>query len=116
MLLKERTAVVYGGSGAVGGAVAQAFAREGARVLLAGRSRERREEVAGEIAAAGGQVEVAPVDALDPRAVSAHFEAIAEKAGPVRIMFNAIDWGDTQGAVLTQMEIARFLRPVDNAL
>ena len=35
MLLKGRTAIVYGGSGAVGGAVAKAYAREGARVFLA---------------------------------------------------------------------------------
>ncbi|HJW59659.1 MAG TPA: SDR family NAD(P)-dependent oxidoreductase, partial [Actinomycetota bacterium] len=44
MLLEGRNAVVYGGGGAIGGAVARAFAREGARVFLAGRTRERLEE------------------------------------------------------------------------
>lgn len=39
MLLKDRTAIIYGASGAVGGAVARAFAREGARVILAARRR-----------------------------------------------------------------------------
>ena len=39
MLLEGRTAVVYGGAGSVGGAVARAFAGEGARVFLAGRTR-----------------------------------------------------------------------------
>lgn len=46
MLLKERTAIVYGASGAVGGAVAQTFAREGARVVLAARRREPLEAAA----------------------------------------------------------------------
>jgi 3-oxoacyl-[acyl-carrier protein] reductase len=46
MLLQDRTAIVYGGGGSIGGAVARAFAREGARVFLAGRTRSRLESVA----------------------------------------------------------------------
>ena len=37
MLLKNKNAVIYGAAGAVGSAVAQAFAREGARLFLTGR-------------------------------------------------------------------------------
>ena len=37
-------------------------------------------------------------------------------AGPVKVMFNAIDWGDTQGAVLTEMDLERLLRPVRTAM
>ena len=43
MLLQNKTAVIYGGGGAIGGAVARAFAREGAKVLV-NRSVERREQ------------------------------------------------------------------------
>ncbi len=39
-MLENKTAVIYGGAGAIGGAVAQAFAWEGAHVVLAGRTRE----------------------------------------------------------------------------
>src|SRR5260221_12978007 len=39
MLLEQKTAVIYGAGGAIGSAVARAFAREGARVYLAGRTR-----------------------------------------------------------------------------
>jgi 3-oxoacyl-[acyl-carrier protein] reductase len=46
MLLKNKNAVIYGGGGAIGGAVARAFAREGARVFLAGRTLQSLEEVA----------------------------------------------------------------------
>ena len=38
MLLENKNAVIYGGGGSIGGAVARAFAREGARVFLAGRT------------------------------------------------------------------------------
>ena len=40
MLLKRKNAVIYGAGGAVGGAVARTFAREGANVFLAGRRLE----------------------------------------------------------------------------
>jgi len=38
MLLQNKNAVIYGGGGAIGGAVARAFAREGAKVFLTGRT------------------------------------------------------------------------------
>jgi 3-oxoacyl-[acyl-carrier protein] reductase len=46
MLLENKNAVIYGGGGAIGGAVARAFAREGARLFLAGRTLQSLEEVA----------------------------------------------------------------------
>jgi 3-oxoacyl-[acyl-carrier protein] reductase len=49
VLLESKNAVVYGGGGSIGGAVARAFAREGARVHLAGRTLESLEKVAEEI-------------------------------------------------------------------
>jgi 3-oxoacyl-[acyl-carrier protein] reductase len=48
MLLEDRNAVIYGG-GAIGGAVACDFAREGARVFLAGRTLATLEKVAEQI-------------------------------------------------------------------
>ena len=46
MLLEHKNAVVYGAGGSIGGAVSRAFAREGARVFLAGRTRATLETVA----------------------------------------------------------------------
>jgi len=112
MLLSGKTAIVYGGSGAVGGAVAKAYAREGARVFLAARNRDRLETVAAEITAAGGKAEVAPVDATDHDAVEAHLQAIIAKAGPVKLMFNAVAIGDTQGQKLIDMPRERFIAPI----
>jgi 3-oxoacyl-[acyl-carrier protein] reductase len=69
MLLEDKNAVIYGGGGSIGGAVARAFAREGAKVFLAGRTRAKLEEVADQIRSAGGVAETAQVDALDGRTV-----------------------------------------------
>jgi NAD(P)-dependent dehydrogenase (short-subunit alcohol dehydrogenase family) len=67
MMVEDKTALIYGG-GAIGGAVARAFAGAGAHVYLAGRTRARLEAVANDI---GDAADVAEVDALDERAVAA---------------------------------------------
>jgi len=116
MLLKDRTAIVYGGSGAVGGAVAKAFAREGARVVLAARGRDGLETVARDIRSVGGVADVAPVDATDHDAVEAHLQAIVAKAGTVRIMFNGVGLDDTQGLPLVDTPREKFIAPIVTAM
>jgi 3-oxoacyl-[acyl-carrier protein] reductase len=116
MLLEGKNAVIYGGGGKVGGAVARAFAREGARVFLAGRTLESLEEVAQEICFAGGVAETARVDALDERAVNEHADAVAEKAGGLDISFNLISYQDVQGTPLAQMPLEEFERPLKTAV
>jgi 3-oxoacyl-[acyl-carrier protein] reductase len=61
MLLEGKNAVIYGAGGAVGGSVARAFAREGARIFLAGRTLAKVETVAEETHAAGELAETATV-------------------------------------------------------
>jgi NAD(P)-dependent dehydrogenase (short-subunit alcohol dehydrogenase family) len=115
MLLEHKVAVVYGGGGAIGGAVARAFAREGARVFLAGRSAEPLDRVASEIRAAGGAAETAIVDALDEQAVQAFVDGVVAQAGSIDISFNAITYGDVQQP-LGEIALADFLRPITNAV
>jgi 3-oxoacyl-[acyl-carrier protein] reductase len=112
MLLEGRNAVIYGGGGAIGGAVARAFAREGARVFLAGRTRARLDEVAKRIRSAGGAVETAELDALDERSVDEHADAVAEEAGSIDISFNLISHADVQGTPMTEMSLDDYTRPV----
>jgi 3-oxoacyl-[acyl-carrier protein] reductase len=112
MLLEGKTAVIYGGGGSIGGAVARAFAREGASVFLAGRTRARLEDVARAIRSAGGVAETAQVDALDERAVDEHADAVAAHAGGIDMSFNLISHGDVQGTPLAEMALEDFERPV----
>jgi 3-oxoacyl-[acyl-carrier protein] reductase len=116
VLLEDRNAVIYGGGGSIGGAVARAFAREGARVFLAGRTLARLERVAEELRSAGGVAETARVDALDENAVDAHADAVAAAAGGIDISFNLISHGDVQGTPLAEMELDDFTRPVFTAV
>ena len=81
MLLTNKTAVVYGAAGHIGSAVARAFAREGARVFLAGRTLAKLRKVADEISTAGGVAEAAEVDALDKAAIEQHLDALAAQGG-----------------------------------
>jgi 3-oxoacyl-[acyl-carrier protein] reductase len=112
MLLANKKAVIYGGSGAIGGAVARAFAREGAKVFLAGRSLSKLEAVAEDIRVAGGVAETAQVDALDEQAVEKHAGEVAKKAGSIDVSFNAIGIEDIQGTPLIEMSLADFARPI----
>ena len=83
MLLEDKNAVVYGGGGKIGGAVARTFAREGARVFLAGRTLATLDRVAEEISTAGGVAETAQVDALDEQTVEKHIGEVVEQAGSI---------------------------------
>ncbi|MPZ91079.1 MAG: SDR family oxidoreductase [Actinobacteria bacterium] len=116
MLLDNKTAVVYGASGPIGGAVARALAREGATVCLAGRTLATLDKVAQEIRAAGGETETAQVDALDERSVDDHADALARKAGSIDVSFNAIGSGDIHGIPVLQMPFEDFVLPIDNAI
>jgi 3-oxoacyl-[acyl-carrier protein] reductase len=112
VLLDGKNAVIYGGGGAIGGAVARAFAREGARVHLAGRTLDHLEPVAEQIRSAGGTVETAQVDALDEAAVDRHADAVTSSAGGIDISFNLISVGDVQGTPLAEMSLEDFERPI----
>jgi len=95
--------------------VARAFAREGARTWLAGRTLASLEAVAQDIRSAGGAAETAQVDALDETAVDEHADAVAASAGGIDVSFNLITHGDVQGTPPAEMRLEDFERPVINA-
>jgi 3-oxoacyl-[acyl-carrier protein] reductase len=115
VLLERRNAVIYGGAGAIGGAVARSFAREGARVFLAGRTEATLKAGADDIRAAGGEAEPAVLDALDQEAVDRHADAVATKAGSIDISFNLIAHPYTHGVPLAEMAVDDFMAPVETA-
>jgi NAD(P)-dependent dehydrogenase (short-subunit alcohol dehydrogenase family) len=115
-LLEDKNTVVYGGGGSIGGGVARTFAREGARVFLAGRTREPLEAVAADIARAGGSAEVAVLDVLDGEAVDEHAAAVASEAGSIDATFLAIKRGDVQGTPLIEMADDDLTRAVTTGL
>lgn len=116
MLLENQTAIIHGGSGAVGSAVARAYAREGAQVHLTGRSEASLAEVAQHIRRDGGTAHVAQLDVLDRSAVELHAAAVAHNAGGIDVCFNATSNDDVQGAPLVGMPFDDFIRPVTKSV
>lgn len=111
MLLENKNAVIYGAGGSVGGAIARAFAREGARVFLTGRNLDAINILAKEISAAGGTAETAQVDALDEDAVASHLDNVVDKAETLDISFNAIGipQHSMQGIPFTELSVESFI-------
>jgi NAD(P)-dependent dehydrogenase (short-subunit alcohol dehydrogenase family) len=118
VLLENKNAVIYGAGGAIGGAVARAFARQGARVFLTGRSLASVEAVAAAIEGERGQAEVARVDALDEQAVEKHAADMAARAGGIDVSFNAIGIPQEgiQGLSLSDLSLERFALPLHTYL
>nr|WP_203644871.1 SDR family oxidoreductase [Streptomyces sp. SID14478] len=114
-MLEGKVALVYGAGGAIGGAAARGFAKEGARVFLAGRSPEPVERTAAAIREAGGTAEAFQVDALDERAVRGFVDAVADRTGRIDISFNLIGVGDVQKP-LTEITVEEFLAPIQNTM
>jgi NAD(P)-dependent dehydrogenase (short-subunit alcohol dehydrogenase family) len=110
MMLKDKVAVIYGAAGGIGGAVARAFASEGATVFLTGRDLAPVERVAKEIVGAGGSAEAAEIDALDEQRVDEHLQFVLDTAGRVDISFNAIGIPNAEivGVPLTELDLEKF--------
>ena len=112
-MLQDKVAVIYGAGGAIGGAVARAFAAEGARLFLTGRHRAPVEIVAKDIVSAGGSAEVAELDALDEQAVDRYLQYLTGMAGRVDISFNVIGLPNPKARVpLTELDADKFSLPI----
>jgi NAD(P)-dependent dehydrogenase (short-subunit alcohol dehydrogenase family) len=111
--LKDKVAVIYG-NGAIGGAIAKAFAREGARVFLTGRTLKKLDMTAEGILHEGGEIETTQLDALDEQAVEQHMSEVIKKAGKIDISFNAIGIPQKgiQGIPLTELPVEQFSLPI----
>lgn len=112
MLLKDKHAVIYGGGGTIGGSVARVFARAGAHVHLAGRTRAKLERVASDIAREGGQASIAQLDALEERAVDEHAASVVQAAGRIDVTLNALGIMHVQGKGFLELSCEEFAHPI----
>lgn len=112
MLLQNKAAIVYGGGGAIGGAVARAFAKEGAELFLAGRTKEKLDAVADDIRSEGGRAEVSVIDILNEEEVTRHSAQVAAKTGRIDVAFNGVGIKHVQGVLLADLSTADFLHPI----
>ncbi|HEY6771788.1 MAG TPA: SDR family oxidoreductase [Solirubrobacterales bacterium] len=113
--MEGKTAVIYGGGGSIGGACARAFAREGARVFLCGRTQEKLDTVADEIRSGGGTASTAIVDALDEAEVDRHATEVVGEAGSLDISMNVITHPATHGTPLVELAVEDYMAPIEVA-
>lgn len=110
--LHNKSTIIYGAGGGIGSGVALEFARQGARLFLAGRTREPLERVADQVTALGAAAEIAVVDALDEEAVERHADGVVASAGGIDVSINVISRGDVQGTPLIEMSSEDLMAPV----
>ncbi len=86
--LESEIAAVFGGTGVLGGAMADALAAAGAKVAVIGRSEERGREAVTRIEAAGGTAFFVAADAMSRESIAAARNAIQKKWGTVTVLIN----------------------------
>ncbi|HKD76327.1 MAG TPA: SDR family NAD(P)-dependent oxidoreductase, partial [Ktedonobacterales bacterium] len=104
--LHGKTALVTGGSGALGSAMCAGLAGAGARVAIMGRRSEPCEQVAATIRANGGTALAVVADVLDRPALERAAQTIVAQLGPVDILVNGA--GGNQPGATTGADQAFF--------
>jgi NAD(P)-dependent dehydrogenase (short-subunit alcohol dehydrogenase family) len=114
-ILQGKHAVVFGGGGSIGAAVAKQFAAEGAEVFLSGRTKSNVDAAARKITAAEGRAHAAVVDALDEANVEDYLDGIARQTGRLDVVFNAVgplatEYGNGKHAV--DLSVEEYMVPL----
>jgi NAD(P)-dependent dehydrogenase (short-subunit alcohol dehydrogenase family) len=97
--LDGEVAAVFGGTGVLGGAMAEALAAAGAKVAVVGRSEERGLERVRAIEKAGGKAMFQPADAMSRDSLLAARDAITAKLGPVTVLVNGAGGNKPEGTI-----------------
>jgi 2-hydroxycyclohexanecarboxyl-CoA dehydrogenase len=89
---QDKTVIVTGGGGGIGGATSRRFAQDGARVAVFDMNLEAAEAVAAQIRADGGQAQAFRCDITDRPGVDAAVAAVLERFGPIDVLVNNAGW------------------------
>lgn len=109
MLLTGKVAVIFGGSGAIGSAVAQAMAREGAHVCLGARCQEKLDWAASRLRMAGGTVDTFITDVLDEHDTSTQVTRLVQQTGGIDVVVNATGFMHEQGKRIDALSLSEFM-------
>ncbi len=115
MILKDKVAVVFAANGAIGSHVAKAFAKEGAKVFLAGRNKPELNKLLKEIEDAKGWVEATYMDPTNEQEIDDCLKRIVKDFKKVDIVFNGIGLRPSEngyGKPTTELSFTDFMRPL----
>ena len=90
--LQDKTVIVTGGGGGIGGASCRRFAELGARVAVLDRNLEAAQAVAAAITASGGRALAVGCDITDRASVNAAVATTETELGPVHVLVNNAGW------------------------
>lgn len=118
MLLKNKVAVIFAAGGAVGGKVAQEFAREGATVFLSGHRLESVKKTVHVTGSTDAGVSFEQIDALNQDEVNAYLERVVKQAGRIDVVFNAIGPASAGDLVMPSTDIPadKFLSYINTSV
>ncbi|NBC27016.1 MAG: SDR family NAD(P)-dependent oxidoreductase [Bacteroidetes bacterium] len=105
--MEDQVVLIVGGSGGIGQASADLFAKAGAKVVLAARNRTKADEKAKEINDAGGEAYVIEVDVTDHASVSAMAREVHDDLGQIDVLINAFGLGLIQPVLDIKPDHAR---------
>lgn len=103
-----RVALVVGGTSGIGLATAQAFAAEGARVMIAGRRLTEGEEGVEAICAVGGTADFVQTDITQPESVAAMVARTVETFGALHVAYNNAGITGTVNLSVEDADLAMF--------
>lgn len=109
MLLKGKVAVIFGGSGAIGAAIAQVLLREGAHVYLCARDLNKLQNIATQLQKYECAVHTVSVDVLDSQATSEAVAQIAQATSGLDIVINATSFIHNQGKEILELNLDEFV-------
>ncbi|MBJ9420293.1 SDR family oxidoreductase [Acinetobacter oleivorans] len=109
MLLKGKVAVIFGGSGAIGTAIAKVFIREGAHVYLCARDLNKLQNIAAQLHQLGGAVHTASVDVLDSQSINSTVAQIVQDTGGLDLVINATSFIHNQGKEILELNLEEFV-------
>lgn len=110
--LEGKTALITGGGNGIGKATALAFAREGARLVLADVQLAAAAAVVAEIEANGGAALPVSGDVSDETDVDAMVGAGLDRFGKIDVLFNSAGGGSTKDGPVTELELDEFWRTI----
>jgi len=109
--IEGKITLITGASSGIGAAVARVFAEAGCPVVLAARRKDRLDQLAAEIAAAGGEALAIQCDVTDEAAVEHLFAKTLERFGRLDILIN--NAGIADHTPTTELSLARWQEVVD---